>query len=402
MNGAEKPRAGSFFLAAQHQLRQPLNALSLLMGELRQAGEGRDREAILDDMRYALELSNAWLDSLTDLEKAERGQLRLQKQAVSLQPVFARLRDEFRPHFSHLGLDFRIVCSRAVVQADPAVLRRLLSLLLDNAAKFTRDGRVLLGCRRAGDRLRIEVWDTGLGVAETEHARLFEPFFRLENEVRPRERGLGLGLAYAKRLVELAGDELTVASRLGQGSCFALSLPLVGAARETAARDAKVPRARPARQSADAEFGGEFGGVFGLRDGKRAPSPDLGPISDPMANPLVGKTVLLLENAETGTLCAHLEEWGATTRTVPADRLAAGLAERPAVVIAEREAFASAEGWEALRRNGEGPVTILIARDAEAAKAAAAADPEGRAHYLTSPVKPARLRALCHFALSQA
>src|SRR3546814_18340425 len=93
-------------------------------------------------------------------------------------------------------------------------------LLLDNAAKFTPAGKVLLGCRRFGGGVRIEVRDSGPGIAEKQAAQVFEPFFRLENEVRPRERGLGLGLAYARRLAELAGDSLTLTGRPGRGCCF--------------------------------------------------------------------------------------------------------------------------------------------------------------------------------------
>src|SRR3546814_10563969 len=86
-------------------------------------------------------------------------------------------------------------------------------LWLDNAAKFTPAGRGLLGCRRFGGGVRIEVRDSGPGIAEKQAAQVFEPFFRLENEVRPSERGLGLGLAYARRLAELAGDSLTLTGR---------------------------------------------------------------------------------------------------------------------------------------------------------------------------------------------
>ena len=374
MDRADKPRKGSYFLAAQHQLRQPLNALSLLIGELRQAVDGRDREAIVDDMRYALDLSNAWLDSLADLEKAEEGMLRLQMQDVPLQPVFARLRDEFLPHFAHLGLDFRVVCCRAVVRADPAVLRRLLALLLDNAAKFTRDGKILLGCRRAGRRLRVEVWDTGLGVEEEAQGRLFDPFFRLENEVRPRERGLGLGLAYAKRLAEFAGDDLTVVSKLGKGSCFALSLPLAapGAAAQAIGRQS----------------------VNGAADAAE-------PLPDPLGNPLAGAGVLLLAGAEAGELEARLQDWGADAKVVPVPALAAALAEAPDLIIADRKTFETARGWELLRQSGSAPAVILIA-DPGAAEAPEAPPPEsGAGHSLVRPVKLAFLRSLCHYALSR-
>lgn len=368
MKQAGKARGGGYFLEAQHQLRQPLNALSLLIGELRQSAGGVDREAIVDDMRYALDLSNAWLDSLADLEKAENGLLQPRPQELQLQQVFARLHDEFLPHFTHLGLDFRVVPTRAAVRADPVMLRRLLSLLLDNAAKFTRDGKVLLGCRRAAGALRVEVWDTGPGVAAAEAARLFDPFYRLENEVRPRERGLGLGLTYAKRLAELLGEELTLSSRPGRGSCFALTLHPATAAPpvdEEETFDAGLLAGRP---------------------------------SDAMGNPLAGAAVLLVEGGETTALKVNLETWGATVTLVPSGNLTAALAETPDLIIAERQVFEGAEG-EVLRQVASPAAVVLITGPG---RAQSTMETDAGALVLQAPVKAARLRALCHYALSHA
>lgn len=362
MDQPGKRRARSLFLEAQHQLRQPLNALSLMVGELQQAPGGRDLKIIADDMRYALQLSNAWLDCLADLEAAEQGLLALDIQAVSLQPIFAKLRDDFARRFTQLGLDFRVVPSQAVVRADPALLRRLLALLLDNAAKFTSSGKVLLGCRRTGADLRIEVWDSGLGVGAEEAEQIFEPFFRLENEVRPRERGLGLGLTFARRLAALAGDRLTLRSERGRGSCFALTLQTASGA-----------------------------GWHGDGDDGR----DAAPLPAEPINPLEGAEVLLLEGGEAALLAASLQSWGAVVRVTPADGLATALAARPTLAIADRAAFAAAGGWEIA---ADSPTAILLVTDAPPDKT----DPRaGSAHYLQRPVKPARLRSLCHFALSR-
>src|SRR3546814_925162 len=128
-------------------------------------------------------------------------------------------------HFQQLQVEPAL---EAHLRADPDLLRRLLTLLLDHAAKFTPAGKVLLGCRRFGGGVRIEVRDSGPGIAEKQAAQVFEPFFRLENEVRPRERGLGLDLAYARRLAELAGDSLTLTGRPGRGCCFAVALQPAG------------------------------------------------------------------------------------------------------------------------------------------------------------------------------
>lgn len=375
--GSGKGRGSSHFLAAQHQLRQPLNALSLLIGELRECGGDADRAAIVEDMRYALDLSNAWLDSLSDLEKAEQGLLQPQPQPVALQHIFARLQDEFRPKFNHLGLDFRIVPTRAVVQADAAVLHRLLSLLLDNAAKFTRAGKVVLGCRHAGRRRRVEVWDSGPGVAKDAQAQLFDPFFRLENEVRPRERGLGLGLTYARRLAELSGAILSVTSEPERGTRFALTLPAAGAA--------------AVGSSGGRSAGAGWAGLIGPR-GNSAPGAEV------LVNPLAGAAVLLVEGDDATAIKDSLESWGAAVSLVPAQALMTALAEAPDLIIAERQAVDAVGAAQDLHRAAVHAAVILIAEDQ------APAGPAGHAaaiHILQRPVKTARLRALCHYALSR-
>ena len=361
MDHPKKWRARSLLLAAQHQLRQPLNALSLLIGELRQGPSARELNVIADDMRYALQLSNAWLDALSDLEAAEQGMLALDLQAVPLQPLFAALGGDFAPRFAELGLAFRMVPTRATVRADPVQLRRLLALLLDNAAKFTPAGKVLLGCRHAGGSLRIEVWDSGPGVPPEQAARVFEPFVRLENEVRPRERGLGLGLAYARRLAELAGDSLSLVARPGRGCCFALTLQPAGNLAGGATPDDWTP-------------------------GDTAVIP---------ANPLAGAEMLLLEGPEAMVLRASLNSWGAVVRLVAPDGLAEALTTAPRLLIADRAAFAAGGGWQ-LAVAAETTIVLVSEHPPERP------DPPGSAvHSLLRPVKPARLRALCHFALTR-
>jgi hypothetical protein len=358
-------------LEAEHQLRQPLNAISLLVGELRQGPTGRDLDTVIADLRYAVDLSNVWLTSLADLEKADCGLLHLQIQNVALRNVFAPLRGEFSPRLARLGLDFRVVETGAVVRADPVLLRCVIALLLDNAAKFTRDGKVLLGCRRTttpeGGGIRIEVWDSGLGVAEEEKHRLFEPFFRLDNEVRPRERGLGLGLAYAKRLAALAGDALTVTSKLGRGSCFALTLREAGASGDRAI---------------------DIGG----------PDSDE-PLGGMPANPMENVAVVLMEGPDAATLQDSLLAWGGRPQLQPAAGLAAALDGGAALLIADEAGFAAAGGWDLLgqARPRSAPAVILVT-DRPAEKAG---EQSPAVYFLKRPVRPAQLRSLCHYALSQ-
>jgi hypothetical protein len=186
--------------------------------------------------------------------------------------------------------------------------------------------------------------------------------------VRPRERGLGLGLTYAKRLAELLGEELTLRSRPGRGSCFALTLHRAAAA--------------PAHE-AEETF------EVGLLAGRP---------SDAMGNPLAGAAVLLVGGAETTALKANLETWGATVTLVPPDNLTAVLAETPDLIIAERRVFEGAEG-EVLRQVASRAAVVLVTRGGSAQSAA---ETTAGIHVLQAPVKAARLRALCHYALSHA
>ena len=362
MDRPHKRRAGGLFLEAQHQLRQPLNALGLLIGELRQARGEREVGDIAADMRYALQLTTNWLNALAELDQVEQGLLDLRVQDFALQPLCDQLQADFAPRFAEQGLDFRVVPTRAAVRADPVMLRRLLAALLENAAKFTQEGRVLLGCRRDGDDCRIEVWDSGLGVAEAELEHIFEPFFRLENEVRPRERGLGLGLAYARSLAELAGDRLTICSRPGGGSCFAVTL-----------RAASGQNDRP----------------DGTCDDGVPPA-----VLDHLTNPLERADVAVLAGKAVDELRPLLESWGALPRVVAAEDLIAARAAGVRLVIADAGDFAAAGGWNA--PGGPADSVILVAEQPLQSAGRLA----GSVHFLRRPVKPARLRALCHFALA--
>ncbi|NIA71158.1 HAMP domain-containing histidine kinase [Pelagibius litoralis] len=364
MDQAKTKRPRSLLLGAEHQLRQPLNAVSLLIGELSHGLSGRDRDAVIDDLRYALMLSNHWLDSLVELEKVDQGLVVPLVEDLHLDEVFARLREDFAENFRGQGLDFRVVSSKQIVRADPGFLRRILTVLLDNAAKFTREGKVLLGCRRMGGMVRIEVWDSGLGVAADEWMKVFDPYFRLENEVRPRERGLGLGLTLAGKLAALSGDQLEVTSRLGHGSCFSLTLRAV---------DPRQPRSSPAQEH-----------------------------SGMPPNPLDGARILLLEQDEAEVLSNHFALWGAQVQqgAATAAALTQELDARPALLVADHLTFEACGGWDLLsavrRANGEVPAVILLGEQG----GKPSKDMGVPVHFMARPVKPARLRALCLFALA--
>ena len=136
------------------------------------------------------------------------------------------MKTEFAYHAQTHGLGWRVVPCRLAVRSDPRLLEQMIRNLLSNAVKYTRKGRVLLGCRRHGAKLRIEIWDTGLGIPEGQLRAIFEEFHQIDNPARELNRGLGLGLAIVQRLGNLLGHPVDVRSRPGSGSVFAIEVAL--------------------------------------------------------------------------------------------------------------------------------------------------------------------------------
>ena len=140
--------------------------------------------------------------------------------------MLQRLCAEYAPQAEEANLRFRVVPCAAVIRTDRRLLERLLRNLVSNALKYTLRGGVLLGCRKRGDVLRIEVWDTGVGIASERLDEIFEEFRRLEAPCRDGVVGLGLGLAIVARIAKLLEVRVEVRSRVGRGSTFAVELPL--------------------------------------------------------------------------------------------------------------------------------------------------------------------------------
>jgi CheY-like chemotaxis protein len=162
---------------------------------------------------------------------------------VRIDDLLQRLREDYSPQAEEAELRFRVVPTDALVRTDRRLLERLLRNLLSNALKYTERGGVVLGCRRRGDVLRIEVWDTGIGIPAERLGEIFEEFRRLD--VPGRTNGLGLGLAIVERIAKLLELRVDVRSQAGRGSTFAVEVPL---SREAGApaRAQAVPPERPA------------------------------------------------------------------------------------------------------------------------------------------------------------
>ena len=169
---------------------------------------------------------SSMLDKLLDINQLEAGIVRPAIVDFPIKGLLDELRTEFTYHAATNGLDWRVVPSSLTVRSDPRLLEQIIRNLLSNAVKYTNEGKLLLGCRRRGDKLRIEVWDTGPGIPELELQAIFEEFHQLDNPARERSKGLGLGLAIVQRLADLLGHKIDVRSRLGAGSVFTIEVPL--------------------------------------------------------------------------------------------------------------------------------------------------------------------------------
>lgn len=213
-----------FVASAVHDLLQPLNAARMFVSVLRGKLSG-DARQLSEHVDAALAAQDSILNSLLDISRLESGTLQTHVRAFALSPLLETLAREFGIAAQARGLRLEWVDTRAVVVSDEALLRRILQNFLSNALRYTPRGRVLIGCRRVGDQLRIEVHDQGPGIPESLQGEIFEEFRRLDDGV-DQERGAGLGLAIVERIGRLLGHRISLRSTLGSGSVFAVTVPL--------------------------------------------------------------------------------------------------------------------------------------------------------------------------------
>ncbi len=251
---AERANAGKsrFLAAASHDLRQPLQTISLLQGTLEKRVRDEPTLKLVHRLDETVSTMSSLLDKLLDINQLEAGIVRPTIIDFPIKGLLDELKTEFTYHTTANGLDWRVVLSSIAVRSDPRLLEQIIRNLLSNAVKYTTEGKLLLGCRRRGDKLRIEVCDTGPGIPELELKAIFEEFHQLDNPARERSKGLGLGLAIVQRLADLLGHKIDVRSRVGAGSVFTIEVPLgrPEAADLPVAGRTRYPRAhRPAVQS---------------------------------------------------------------------------------------------------------------------------------------------------------
>lgn len=214
-----------FLAAASHDLRQPIHAQGLFLEVLARSKLSADQYDALANARATWQASAEMLDTLLDFSRIEAGVVEPQMQVFALQPLLNKIENELAPQADAKGIVYRSRETHAAVHADPALVGLILRNLVSNAIRYTEEGGVLVACRARGERVLLEVWDTGIGVEPAQHQAIFREFHQLGNAERDRRKGLGLGLAIAQGLARALGQELSLVSVPGRGSVFRLALP---------------------------------------------------------------------------------------------------------------------------------------------------------------------------------
>ena len=219
-----------FLAAASHDLRQPLQTLALLQGLLAKIVEGVKAQKLVARIDETLGAIAGMLNTLLDINQIEAGTVIAEPVIFPINELFDKLRDEFAYHAEAKRLAFHVIPCGLSIRSDPRLLEQMIRNLLSNALKYTRRGKVLLGCRRRDGMLSIEVCDTGIGIPDAELQAIFEEYHQLDNAARERNRGLGLGLSIVQRLGNLLGHRVRVRSQPGKGSIFAVEVTLAPSA----------------------------------------------------------------------------------------------------------------------------------------------------------------------------
>ncbi|ATX64970.1 hybrid sensor histidine kinase/response regulator [Roseinatronobacter bogoriensis] len=328
---AERANASKsrFVASASHDLLQPLNAAKLFLASLSAMDQPAAQARLTERITSAFGSVEQILGALLDISKFDIGAARAKPEALALAPLLDRLREEFTPLAQARGLQLRVMPSRAFVISDQIYLKRILQNLLSNAIRYTERGRVVLGVRRRGGVLRIEVWDTGPGIPEDRQADIFKEFTRLDPA--GSDGGMGLGLAIVEQACALLQHPLSLSSALGRGTMFSVTVPQTNAPHE---------------------------------------NPATPPVSEPRGL-LHDMLVLVVENDADvrHAMMGVLEDWGASpieaTTLAEAEAVIAELGVPPDVILADYQLDGGATGLaliEALRaRHGPVPAVLITA-----------------------------------------
>ncbi len=348
-----------FVAAASHDLLQPLSAAKLFLSSVPETDLPAPVVEAVGKAQNALVSVEGILAALLDISRLESGKAAVTVAPIRMGRLLVQLADEFQPSAAAKGLRLTVRPCEAVVLSDPGYLRRILQNLIGNAIRYTETGRVLVAARVRGGMLRLEVWDTGPGIAEAEQENIFKEFHRIAGRASASE-GLGLGLAIVDRAAALLGHPLGLSSRQGRGTVFMLQVPLA---------DGMVPEERPA---------------FAALPGRS----------------VEGRIVLLVENdAELRrAMVLFLEKWGVAVIEASSGEEALALIEDlgilPDALIADQQLGTGMSGLETLvslrARAPDLPARLLSADRGEGLREAATAAGLG---LLIKPVQPEAIYA---------
>ena len=363
-----------FFTAASHDLRQPLHAMGLFAEALRARAHDPEVAQLVNSINESVDALEGLFSELLDISRIDSGGVEVNPANFELADIFRKVRLHFEPAAFEKGLALRIRGGKHVALADPLLVERIVRNLVSNAIRYTQDGSVLLSCRRRGERLLLQVWDTGPGIRADERARIFEEFYQVAGAAVTVEqkKGLGLGLAIVKRLCALMAVPLDLRSQEGRGSVFTVELPL-GKGPPTTARSI----------------------------------PGKGPIDIT----LDGRLIVIVEDepAVRQGLEVLLAGWGATIVSLASVGAARAWAEAgdpaqpPALVIADYRLDNGETGVAAIdlvrERFGRGVPAIVVTGSSMTGHDKEALEHDF--HLLIKPVLPNKLRAMIAFKLGR-
>ncbi len=227
-----------FLAAASHDLLQPMNAARLFCASLMEHNLDERTRQLVFSLNYSLEDVESLLAALVDISKLDAGVVKPDITAFRAGDLLGNLANEYRTLAADSGLAFEYIATSAVILTDSQLLARILRNFLTNSVRYTRQGKITLGCRRRKEGLEIQVWDSGDGIAEDKLEEIFLEFNRGSQKDTARDKGLGLGLAIVDKMSGILGHPIRVQSTLGSGSCFSVLVPY---GRRQLARKATTP-----------------------------------------------------------------------------------------------------------------------------------------------------------------
>ncbi|MGC5703121.1 response regulator [Pseudomonas sp. NFXW11] len=350
-----------YLAAASHDLLQPLNAARLLISTLRERRLPAPEQLLVERTHQALEGAEDLLTDLLDISKLDQAAVKPDLAVYRLDEMLAPLVSEFQSVAEAAGLGLRVRFGDFALFTDLRLMTRILRNFLSNACRYTERGSILLAARRRGDQLRLEVWDSGRGIAADRLQSIFLEFNQLDVGRAADRKGVGLGLAIVERIAKILGYRVQVASRPGHGSRFSIEVPLA----------ARVP----------------------LPLSQQAPQPSTG-------NPLPGRRLLVLDNELSilQSMAALLGQWGCEvlTATDQAAALEVLQGRAPELILADFHLDHGVTGCQVvkqLREHFQLPVPAVIITADRSDQCRRALQQLG-APLLNKPLKPGKLRAV--------